>query len=416
MVETKHRMKKDKDNHVDLYVECWSKFYDADGNSVTLTTTTAGPVTSTTPGGLSTKKPIGAIPNAMVYIIGGAAVLLLLLCMFFIICMVMSRRNRSERRRRKAAEAESSVMKTNLSSITDKEDNYAELSMGDPTYRDGHVELPSRKNRNRLGGVSNGLQTVKRFLSEEGNQPTIAQPYAATREPTRRCPLPAIPETGQKSNSFPRSREQSEKRLSYRNPEYEEIGPDNFRRSHVYNPLESSLKVTGAGRSTYESLRQNTLAPIPGSTRSLTKATNMEDNYFIVEKEGDGYTKVMKDTTPVDGAYFMVEKVTDITFDPRSPDNDDNVGIKLIPSSPQTPGDEDAEKQPMLGTANPEYGKATGGSENNYFLLEKSNGTGPSEADYRDYVQPVDKQRNSYIDILQCHDNFVDRQASGGVI
>ncbi|XP_033746271.1 uncharacterized protein LOC117331576 [Pecten maximus] len=412
MVQTKHRMKKSQDNNIDLYDVCWSKFFDIDGNSVTLTSSTAGPSTSLAPtDGVSTKKPFSTIPHAMVYVIGASAVFVLVMCMVFLVCMVMSRKTRSERRRRKAAEADCNVMKTTLTSITDTEENtaYAEVSMGDPTYRDGHIELPSRK-RTRLGGVSNGLQTVKRFFSVEGNQPTTAQPYAATREPTRRDPLPAIPEAGQKSNSFPRSREQSEKRLSYRNPEYEEIGPDIFRRSHIYNPLDSSLKVTVMGGNPYEALRQSTLAPIPGSTRSLPREGNTEDNYFIVEKEGDGYSKVVKNNAPVDGAYFIVEKEAEVSSPegPRSPDNDGDIDINVIPpSSPQTVSDEDAERQPMLGTHS-EYPEATGGSDNNYFLLEKSNGTATAEPDYRDYVQPMDKQRNSYIDILPDHDNFVD--------
>ncbi|OWF49388.1 hypothetical protein KP79_PYT11813 [Mizuhopecten yessoensis] len=405
-------MKKSQDNKIDLYVECWSKFFDVDGNSVTLTTSTAGPITSppSPNGSLSTKKPSSEVPSVMVYTIGGSAVFLLLTCMLFIVCMVMSRKTRSERRRRKAAEAESNVMKTTMTSITDTEDNttYAEVSMGDPTYRDGHIELPSRK-RTRIGGVSNGLQTVKRFFSVEGNQPTSAQPYAATREPTRREPLPAIPEASQKSNSFPRSREQSEKRLSYRNPEYEEIGPEFLRRSHIYNPLVSStLKVTDTGSSPYEALRKSTLSPIPGSTRSLPKETNMEDNYFIVEKEGDGYSKVVKDKAPADGAYFIVEKETELPsrHEPPSPDGD--IDINVIPSSP--PCEEDAERQPMLGTTSSGCWEASsaGESDNNYFLLEKSNGSAPSETDYRDYVQPMDKQRNSYIDILPDHVKFVD--------
>lgn len=415
MVKNKHRMKKSEENDDDLYIECWSKYSDINGNPVTLTTSTAGPSTVVTDG-ISTRKPFSPVPHVMVYIIGASAVFVLLMCMLFIVCMVMSRKTRSERRRRKAAEADCNVMKTTLTSITDTEDNttYAEVSMGDPTYRDGHIELPSRK-RTRLGGVSNGLQTVKRFFSVDGNQPTTAQPYAATREPTRRDPLPAIPEAGQKSNSFPRTREQSEKRLSYRNPEYEEIGPDIFRRSHIYNPLDSSIKVNTTGGSPYEALRQSTLAPIPGSKGSLHKEANMEENYFIVEKEGDGYTKVVKNNVPLDGAYFIVEKEgeTKCTVGSCSPKCDGDININVIPSSPQIMSDEDAERQPMLGNTDTGCPEATGGADNNYFLLEKSNGTATSEPDYRDYVLPTDKQRNSYIDILPIQDKFDDikRQA-----
>lgn len=279
----------------------------------------------------------------------------------------------------------------------------------DPTYRDGHIELPSRK-RTRLGGVSNGLtQTVKRFFSVEGNQPTSAEPYAANREPYRREPLPAIPEACQKSNSFPRAREQNEKRLSYRNPEYEEIGPEFLRRSNVYNPLDNSLRIPNGGNGPYEVLRMNTLTPISGSTRSLPKGATGDDHYFIVEKENNDYAKPVKDKDPSDGAYFIVEKDTSgasASNVPTSPDSD-------LPSSPQSAGVEDTELTPLtLGATSPECvsperenGGPNADQENNYFLLENSKGNAPVESDY---IKPMKQQRNSYIDVLSEHDNFID--------
>jgi len=247
---------------------------------------------------------------------------------------------------------------------------------------------------------------MKRWFSVEGDNRTdhsnVIQPYAV-----RQLPLPAIPEASSKSNSFPRQRENVNKTLSIRENVYDEIGPDLLRRSHIYNPLLLAKPLAQHGEQAYDSIRSSTL-PTRGSSKRLQ--IGITDNYFVLEPTIS--EKTHTDQSLSDN-YFILEKdntqVNDnnISSEVQSP-KDSSISDSRRKHSDDIAADPE-ERQQLLGSVSSEETK--GGNNNlkpvesdNYFLLEKidNKATHPD-----DYLEPLEKHRHSYIDVMSEHDKLM---------
>ncbi|KAJ8301843.1 hypothetical protein KUTeg_020830 [Tegillarca granosa] len=147
--------------------------------------------------------------------------------------------------------------------------------LSDPSYRENvDVILPSRKQRQRIGGVSNGLsKTVKRWFSVDENEPTK---NVINANGTIRPPLPSIPEA-QMSGLY---RSKSDKRVSAHNGEYVEIGADILRRSNIYNPLDG---INNPVQDPYDALRKSRLLVDSGDYPQL-RPVPVDDNRINPEE------------------------------------------------------------------------------------------------------------------------------------
>ena len=86
------------------------------------------------------------------------------------------------------------------------------------------VQLPSKKERKRLPGVSNTMSdNIKRWISVDANQAT-ANTSKSLMQATNK-PLPPIPE-GNKAHSLQRGKEAASSKLSQSIDEYTEIGSE----------------------------------------------------------------------------------------------------------------------------------------------------------------------------------------------
>lgn len=316
----------------------------------------------------------------------GTAVVVVLFVL--VICALIASR-RSERQKRKQTEAEYRVIATTLTSIsTDMEDGttYEELSsMSDPSYRENvDVILPSRKQRQRIGGVSNGLsKTVKRWFSVDENEPTK---NVINANGTIRPPLPSIPET-QMSGLY---RSKSDKRVSAHNGEYVEIGADILRRSNIYNPLDG---INNPVQDPYDALRKSRLLVDSGDYPQL-RPVPVDDNrssaaYFILEKQEK---PANTEPDPSDN-YFILEKTDKSDLASTAPE-----------SSATENTNESSLKENIISSENKEDPNANAKVKNEYFILSPEERKARLSSSGNDeYLEPTDKQRHSYIEVLPEH-------------
>lgn len=387
-----------------VYWRCVHLYFDENDEPVNYTTTVATTtriVYHTTPTGYLPPSTSGLDDedseqkSIILWSSIGTAVVVVLFIL--VICALIASR-RSERQKRKQTEAEYRVIATTLTSIsTDMEDGttYEELSsMSDPSYREhADVVLPIRKQRQRIGGVSNGLtKTVKRWFSVEGNEPTknsINTDPGLNGTITIRPPLPSIPET-QMSSLY---RSKSDKRVSAHNGEYVEIGADILRRSNAYNLLDGVNPIGDP----YDELRKSSLLVDSGDYPQL-KPVPVDDNrssaaYFVLEKE----EKTAKTEPDPSDNYFILEK-----------SKKDKPEVAPKPKVPKTSVTENTQepllKEKTVSSGDDEDPKPNAAVKDDYYVLSpEARKSRLSSSENDEYLEPTEKQRHSYIEVLPEH-------------
>ena len=258
-----------------------------------------------------------------------------------------------------------------------------------PHYnRHEEVQLPSKKERKRLPGVSNTMSdNIKRWISVDANQAT-ANTSKSLMQATNK-PLPPIPE-GNKAHSWQRGKEAASSKLSQSIDEYTEIGSEIKRRSNVYNPLD--MERIGENRDshgTYTMLRKSSMLENIRPPLGLPPG-----EYFTLEKVNDTVEHI-----PIpNGEYMTLAKEDD---DENSTEHD-----RLLQTEMAAIGNGEPEVKPYAERCviDDEVDSGiceSGGLKNDYYILKKTS-SGES-GNSSDYIQPLRGDKHAYMQVLPEH-------------
>lgn len=392
---------------------CLAKFRDERGNPSTIKTTTAIPFI-TTDQNRPTRNGLGESPgllggNLAVYIGAGAGGFVVL-CI--VIILVLCRSRNAEKHKRRVIEEDYRVVATTLTNVNDSDGTtYEELCIDNPHYNRHDVQLPYKKDRKRLPGVSNAVSdTFKRWVSDDSNQSTSNTSKTLNQASTNK-PLPPIPNPN--SKTIPNYKQAASAKLSQSIDEYTEIGGEVKRRSNVYNPLDT--EKFGESRDShgiYESLRASKMMDIQNNRPPIGLP---DGEYFTLAKEDDNTTQ----KEPISPGEYMIlakeeeeesssEKQRLLPSTEIAESSSENQ--RLLPSTKMT----ESKKEHLEMTPYAESSRSviedeadsgiceSGGPKNDYYILEK-NSDKNDQPENSDYIEPVKGDRHSYMQVLPEH-------------
>ncbi|VDI20564.1 Hypothetical predicted protein [Mytilus galloprovincialis] len=391
---------------------CLAKFRDANGNPSTIKRTTAIPFITTDPNppprnGLG--ESLGLLGGNLAVYVGAGTGGFVVLCI--VIILVLCRSRNAEKHKRRVIEEDYRVVATTLTNVNDSDGTtYEELCIDNPHYNRHDVQLPYKKDRKRLPGVSNAVNyTFKRLVSDDSN--SSSGNTSKTLNQASNKPLPPIPNSN--SKTLPNYKQAAGAKLSQSIDEYTEIGGEVKRRSNIYNPLDS--EKFGESRDShgiYESLRASKMMDIQNNRPPIGLP---DGEYFTLAKEDDNSTP----KEPISPGEYMVlakeeEKSSSenqrlLTSTEMSESSSENQ--RLLQSaemaeskneqSEMTPYAESSSRSVIEDEADSGICES-GGPKNDYYILEKDSDK-KDQSENSDYIEPVKGDRHSYMQVLPEH-------------